>query len=43
MCADGRFATLLEMVEGGVQQLDKVGLEHRRWAYHRVRYRANIE
>ena len=36
VCADGRFATLLEMVEGGVQQLDKVGLEHRRWAYHKL-------
>ena len=34
--ADARFARLLEMVEGGVQQLDKVGLEHRRWAYHKM-------
>jgi hypothetical protein len=36
IAADSRFATLLEMVEGGVQQLDKVGLEHRRWAYHKL-------
>jgi hypothetical protein len=34
--ADARFSRLLEMVEGGVQQLDKVGLEHRRWAYHKM-------
>jgi len=36
VCADARFAKLLEMVEGGVQQLDKVGLEHRRWAYQKL-------
>ena len=36
VAADPRFARLLEMVEGGVQQLDKVGLEHRRWAYHKL-------
>lgn len=36
IAADSRFATLLEMVEGGVQQLDKVGLEHRRWEIGRA-------
>jgi len=36
IAADARFAKLVEMVEGGVQQLDKVGLEHRRWAYHKL-------
>ena len=44
MIEDSRFQQLLDMVEEGVPQLDKVGLEHRKWAYSKLqlpgRYRA---
>ena len=34
--ADPRFVKLVELVEASAAQLDKVGLENRKWAYHKL-------
>ena len=35
--ADPRFSRLVESVEASAGQLDKVGLENRKWAYHKLK------